>query len=193
MSLQIKRFYTLEEYFELAKNSNEKYEYWNGQVFCMSGGSKEHVFITDNVLSLLKASLRGSTCRAMGSDMQIRVPLAPPFRYADVTVACSPEFEKVSGLDLLINPLILIEVLSTSTENFDRGGKFVLYQSIPSFREYILISQTEASITQFIKQDDNFWQPNFIIGLDSNLTFSSINCTISFRDIYDGVDFQTTR
>src|SRR5438045_2514315 len=137
MTAKHKRFYTLEEYFALVKESEERYEYWNGEIFLMGGASPEHVFITDNVMRSLGNQLAGRNCRAMGSDMRIKVPAAPPFRYADVTVACEPfKFEEIGGLKVLVNPILLIEVLSHSSERSDRSKKFTLYQSIPSFREY---------------------------------------------------------
>src|SRR5438105_15958925 len=105
MSSKPKRFYTLEEYFALVRESEDRYEYWNGEKFLMGGASPEHVYIADNVLTSLKLQLQGRNCRAMSSDIRIKVPAAPPFRYADVTVACGKlEYEETGRLKVLTNP-----------------------------------------------------------------------------------------
>ncbi len=184
-SLGQKRFYTLEEYFSLAKNSEERYEYWHGEIFCMSGGSKEHAFIATNVARRLGNQLEGRNCRVINSDMAIKVPTAPPLRYADLSVACGGlEFETVNGIDLLINPILLVEVLSGTTQRFDRHQKFEFYKSIPAFREYLLITQYQPSITQYLKQGDGTWQGSEVIGLDSQIYLPSIDCTLQLSEVY---------
>ncbi|MEW6733626.1 MAG: Uma2 family endonuclease [Acidobacteriota bacterium] len=191
MTAKHKRFYTLEEYFALVKESEERYEYWNGEIFLMGGASPEHVFIADNLLTILNPQLAGRNCRAMSSDIRIKVPTAPPFRYADVTVACVPfEFEEIGGLKVLVNPILIVEVLSHSSERSDHTKKFSFYQSISSFREYLLISQKEACITQYVKQADNTWEPEEITGLDATLFLPSINCTLVLSEVYRGVDLK---
>lgn len=191
MTAKHKRFYTLEEYFALVKESEERYEYWNGEIFLMGGASPEHVFITDNVVRTLGNQLESRNCRAMSSDIRIKVPAAPPFRYADVSVACQPfEFEEIGGLKVLVNPILLIEILSHTTERSDRTKKFTLYQSIPSFKEYLLISQAEASVTQYVKQPDNSWKPDEVTGLGSSLYLPSIDCTLILTEIYRGVELK---
>jgi Uma2 family endonuclease len=188
MSVSHKRFYSLEEYFALVKESDQRYEYWHGEIFCMSGGSKEHTFITDNLLTALKLLLGDSNCRVMGSNMAIKVPTAPPFRYADISVACGDlQFEQVNGIDILVNPILIIEVLSDSTAQYDRTAKFQLYKSIASFREYLLVSQKEPCITQFVRQADDNWMPNEVMGLDSNLYLPTLDRTLALSATYDGV------
>lgn len=183
-------FYTLEEYFHLVKNSEEKYEYWNGQIFLMSGGSEQHTLITDNVLTALKLQLRDRNCRAMSGDTAILVPNAPPFRYSDGLVVCgSLTFENMGGIAALTNPILIVEVLSPSSQNYDRGAKFTLYQSIPSFREYLLIEQSQPRIIHYIKQDDGNWTPSEILGLESNINLPSIGCTLMMNDIYQDITF----
>ena len=126
----------------------------------------------------------------MSSDIRIKVPAAPPFRYADVTVACGKlEYEETGRLKVLTNPILLVEVLSSTTERFNRSTKFTLYQSIPSFKEYLLISQTEPCITQYVKQPDENWKPDEVVGLDSSLYLPSIDCTLALNEVYQGVEF----
>lgn len=187
-SLRKQRFYTLQEYFSLVKESDERYEYWNGEIFLMSGASPEHVMIADNLLTLLKTQLRGHNCRPFSSDIRLKVPTAPPFRYADISVACGEFiFEDIEGLRALVNPIFLVEVLSSSTERFDRQKKFEFYKSIESFREYLLVAQDQASIVQYVKQEDGSWQGNEVVGLDSEIYLPSINCRLLLREVYQDV------
>src|SRR5262249_18269538 len=144
----------------------------------------------DNVLATLKSQLQGRNCRPMSSDIRLKVPAAPPFRYADVTVACGKlEFEEISGLKVLTNPILLVEVLSNTTERFDRTSKFTLYQSILSFKEYLLIAQDKPCITQFVKQTDGSWKPNEVTGLDISLNLPTIDSKLTLSDVYQGIEF----
>lgn len=187
-SLRKQRFYTLQEYFSLVKESEEKYEYWNGEIFSMSGASPEHVMVTDNILTVLKNQLRGRNCRPFSSDIRLKVPTAPPFRYADISVACGELiFEEIAGLKSLVNPILLVEVLSNSTERFDKQQKFEFYKSIETFREYLLISQEQPFVTQYVKQGNGTWQGSEIIGLNSEIYLPSISCQPSLREVYEGV------
>lgn len=154
----------------------------------MSGGSKEHAFIATNVARRLGNELEGRNCRVMNSDIAIKVPAAPPLRYADLSVACGRlEFETVNGIDLLVNPIVLVEVLSGTTKRYDRHLKFDLYKSIESFQEYLLIAQDQPSITQYVKQADGTWQGNEVIGADSEIYLPSINCHLLLRQVYEGI------
>lgn len=146
MTAERKPFYTLEEYFALEKSSEERYEYWDGQVFCMSGGSQPHSDIGDNISRILGNQLIGRGCRAMSGSMPIKT-VSPPYKYPDASVSCGQrEFEKIGGIDVLINPILIVEVLSPNTERIDRGPKFTMYKSIASFREYLLVAQDEPRI-----------------------------------------------
>lgn len=190
MSTQPIRFYTLEEYFHIVKNSDEKYEYWNGQIFAMSGGSAQHTLIMDNILTSLKFQLRGRNCRAMSGDIAILVPSAPPFRYSDGLVVCGElQFENTGGIAALRNPILIIEVLSPTSERYDKGAKFTFYQSIPNFREYLLVEQNQPLIAQYLKQDDGAWVPNQVAKLESSIYLPSIDCTLAFSDVYQDVTF----
>jgi Uma2 family endonuclease len=121
----------------------------------MSGGSINHDQIMGNLFEILRTRLRESECRVLTNNMQIKVPAAPPYRYADGSVACGPvEVEGYNGSDLLVNPVMILEVLSPTTEANDQGDKFTWYKSIPGFREYLLIAQHRAHITLFVRQAD---------------------------------------
>lgn len=190
MSAEKKPFYTMQEYLALEKSSDERYEYWEGQVFCMSGGSEAHADIGDNVFRRLGNLLEGSKCRAMSSAMPVKTFQIPPYKYPDGSVFCGKrEIEKIDGIAVLTNPVLIVEVLSPNTERIDRGPKFTLYKNIPSFKEYLLIAQDEPRITQFVKQADGEWQPNVVVGLDSTIHLPSINCTLALSEVYQNVEF----
>jgi len=170
MSTQPKHCYTLEEYLELERNSETRYEYWNGEVYVMSGGTQAHELITTNIHDLLAAQLAGKGCRAYPSGMQIKVPAAPPYHYADGSVVCGKaEIEEFNNNHLLLNPVLIYEVLSPSTEAFDRGDKFTYYKSIPSLREYLLAAQHRPHITQYFKKTTDDWDYKEINGLDARI------------------------
>ena len=151
MSTQPQHHYTLEEYFALERTSEARYEYWQGEVFAMSGASPAHVQIQINLITLLRTQLRGRPCRIFSSDMRLKVPSLPPYRYPDLSALCGePSFELIGGLEVLTNPTLIVEILSPTTEAFDRGDKFTHYKSIPSFGEYLLIAQHRPHVGQYI-------------------------------------------
>jgi Uma2 family endonuclease len=140
MAAQPKPRFILEEYLELDKDSEARLEYWNGEVFDMSGSSPEHDAIESNLHHGLRIKLEGRGCRIFLANMRIKVPSAPPYRYGDASALCGqPQYERVGGVAALTNPALIVEILSDSSEAYDRGDKFTHYQSILSFREYLLI------------------------------------------------------
>ena len=176
---------TLEEYLELDRNSDERLEYWDGEIFSMSGVSKEHARIEINLSSRLDAWLGERDCQLFPANMRIKVPSFPPYRYADLSALCGEAvFEQVSGVDVLVNPALLIEVISPSTEAFDRGEKFTYYKSIPSFREYLLIAQRRPHVTQFIKQAENDWSQHEFDQLSEVVRLASVGVELQLGDIY---------
>ena len=185
--------YTLEEYLELDKNSEERYEYFDGEVFAMAGGSPSHARAGGNVYFLFQLKLRGGTCEAFNSEMRVKVPAALPYRYPDVSVVCGePIFEKLNGQEMLVNPVLIVEVLSPSTAAYDLKDKFTEYQSIESFREYLIVSQDRPHVIQHIRQSKSRWLRIDIEGLDAEVELESINVTLSLSEIYERVTFQTS-
>lgn len=190
MSTQPHRRYTLEEYFALELAREEKYEYFDGEVFNMSGGSRAHERIIFNLTLNLGMMLRGRGCSIFPSNMRLKVPSQPPYRYADLMALCDePRFEQIGGVDALLNPSLIIEVLSLSTEAYDRGDKFTHYKSIESFAEYLLIAQTRPHITHYVRQQDGAWSYEEINDLPSSLRLATLNCHIEMRDVYGEVEF----
>jgi Uma2 family endonuclease len=190
MAAHPKRKYTLEEYFELELSTNERFEYWNGDVYSMSGVSENHAQIEGNSYLALRLGLQGRPCRVLPANMRIKVPSLPPYRYGDVSALCDqPIFEKIGGVDALTNPTLIIEVLSDSTEAYDRGDKFTHYKSIPSLREYLLIAQHRPHITQYIKQEDGSWSYHEVNDLSASVHLLSVDCVLELSEVYRDVTF----
>jgi Uma2 family endonuclease len=148
MTALSKHKYTLEEYFEIELKSEEKFEYWDGTIWSMAGASLEHERAVVNIGRHLTELSRERKCSVFGSNLRVKVPVYEPYRYPDLSAYCGEDvFEKIGGVDVLTNPQLLIEILSPSTEAFDRGDKFSYYKSIPSFCEYLLIATNRPHIT----------------------------------------------
>jgi Uma2 family endonuclease len=193
MSALPKHKYTLEEYFALVRTAEGRLEYWDGEVFDMSGGSKWHYAVEGNFLAFLKVSLIAKGCNGLPGNTPIKVPSLPPFRYADFSALCGPEiYEKIGGIDVLANPALIVEVLSDSTEAFDRGDKFSHYKSIPSFCEYLLVAQHRPHVSHFIKQADGSWLYYEYNALDEVVGLTSVGLEVRLQDIYLGVTFDAS-
>ncbi|MDQ6788892.1 MAG: Uma2 family endonuclease [Acidobacteriota bacterium] len=180
---------TPEEYLEFERKSETKHEYFNGEIFAMSGAKRRHNVVAWNIGGELRQKLKGKDCEAYPADMRVLVPQTGLYTYPDLVVVCGePKFQD-DVFDTLLNPILLIEVLSDSTESYDRGKKFQHYRSIESLQEYVLVSQDEARIEKYVKQGDEFWILSEAVGLDSQIEFSSIECKIALREVYDKIDF----
>jgi Uma2 family endonuclease len=185
MAALAKRRYTLEEYLELEKNAEERYVYYNGEVVAMRGGSLRHNRIVRNLMRAIDARLESKLCEVLPTDMRIKVPKALPYRYAALVVVCGePVIEDMQGLEVLVNPLIIFEVLSASTEAYDRGIKFFEYQSIASFQEYVLVAQDWPHITHYVRQEGGQWLRSDFHGVAEHLFLHALDCAIPMTDIY---------
>lgn len=186
----VKPQYSLEEYVELEKNSEERLEYFEGNVWSMAGASPPHEEIVVNLSTELKNKLRGRGCRIFGSNLRVKVPVYKPYRYPDATALCGePVYEDYYGLQVLINPQLIVEILSPSTEAFDLNDKFTYYKSIETFSEYLLISQNAPHIILYTKQDETAWLHREYNSLDAEIYLSSLDCKISVAEIYDRIEF----
>lgn len=181
--------YTLEEYFGMLEASDKRWEYWHGEFLCMSGGSPAHAMIASRVLLSLGTCLKGRGCEVLGSDMAIKTPSLPPFRYPDISVVCGkPSFEKVDRFHTLANPVVLMEVLSAGTEHLDREPKRLAYQALASVEEYLLIAQSVPHITRFVRQGER-WARFEYGDLNAVVELSSIQCELPLREVYAGIEF----
>lgn len=192
MSAQLKPLYfTIEEYFGLEQSSDRRFEYRDGDIVLMSGGTRQHGEISRNLVRHLANRLAAGRCRVYGSDTAVLVPAAPPYRYPDVSIVRGEAaFRPINHLDALVNPVVLIEVLSPSSETYDHGTKFESYKSVPAFTEYLLIAQDRPHITTRTKQPDDSWVERTINDRDAVLHLNTINCELPLREIYEGVAFQ---
>lgn len=190
MSAQVKPLYSLEEYFAFELASDARWEWFNGEVFCMSGVSPNHGQLESNFNLGLRLALRDRDCRVFPADVRLKVPAAPPYRYADLSALCGkPIYEEIGGIETLTNPSVIVEILSPSTEAYDRGDKFSYYKSIPSLYEYVLVAQHRPHITHFIKQTAESWNNTEVNDLSASLTLPSLECTLTLNEVYAGVEF----
>ncbi len=187
-------YYSLEEYFALEDASDARFEYWDGDILCMNGGSRAHGTISSNVHYALAAGGRGGKCRGFAGDMAVYTPTLPPYRYPDASAACGElEFKHIKGHDALVNPVVVVEVLSPSTATLDEGPKFVAYQAVSTLREYLLVSQDEPRVTRYTRLEGDAWERRDVTDLDASLEPESIGCALKLRDIYDGLTFTPDR
>lgn len=185
-----KQVYSVEEYVEFDREAEGRYEYFDGGIFDMAGGSPDHARIGGNIYARLQERLRGRECEAFNSEMRIKVPAAPPYRYPDASVVCGKAvFEDVLGQIMLVNPVLIVEVLSKSTKGYDLTEKFLAYQSIDSFKEYLVVSQTQPQVIQHLKQADGRWLRHDITDSNGSVTLETINATLSLHEIYERVKF----
>jgi Uma2 family endonuclease len=178
--------YTPQQYLALEREAEYKSELINGQIYAMSGASREHNLIAGNVFGELRSQLKGRPCEAYTSDMRVEVSPTGMYTYPDVTVVCnSPRFED-DHVDTLLNPSVIVEVLSPSTEAYDRGEKFAHYRRLDSLTDYLLVSQDKARVEHFVRHGTrrNQWVLTEISGLDGVLRLASIGCDVSLSEIY---------
>jgi Uma2 family endonuclease len=177
---------TEEQYLAIERAAEFRSEFLDGEMFAMAGGSMSHLRLQQNLAGELHASLRGSQCEALGSDCRIRVS-SQTYVYADVSVACGPVMAGEHG-DNLTNPVAIFEVLSPSTEKYDRGLKFQLYRTIDSLKDYVLVNQEQVRIEQFTRRPDGTWTLRDYQGPDEELKIDAIGVAIPLRHIYARVD-----
>ncbi|MDE0400135.1 MAG: Uma2 family endonuclease [Candidatus Poribacteria bacterium] len=182
-------YLTPEEYLTWERKADIKHEYLRGAIIAMSGASRAHSLIVTNISGELYIQLKGGRCEVHTNDMRVRTSPETSYFYPDVVVVCdNPRFED-STFDTLLNPIVLVEVLSPSTQSYDRGEKFKHYQQLASLREYILVSQDEVGVERYRRQGRE-WQPTEFRSLEDVLSFTSIDCELSLEDIYRRVEFR---
>lgn len=187
MSQPAIKYVTPAEYLAFEREAEDRHEYYKGEIYLMSGASFKHNIIEDNVRVLIGSYLKGKKCRSFGSNLRVHVPKNTLYTYPDILIVCNePKF--VDGeFDTLLNPAVLIEILSPSTGNYDRGAKFDLYREIETLKEYILIDSASAHIINYLKNEDSTWVLRESKNLDDSFSISSINFHCLASDIYAGV------
>jgi len=177
---------TTEEYLRTERESDTKSEYLNGDIFSMAGASRAHNQITSNLVVALAGRLSERPCSVYVSDMKVRTKTreTDKYSYPDVVVTCGDESFEDDNSDVLLNPLVIIEVLSESTEAYDRGLKFFHYQLIPSLRDYLLVNQDYCRVEHYQRRDDNQWVYSEYHDLEDKVEISTLNCSVSITEIY---------
>jgi Uma2 family endonuclease len=174
--------YTPEEYLALERHAEFRSEYIDGQIVAMSGAPRSHNLIVHNLDREIGVRLFDSPCEIYPGDMKVRIDASGRYVYPDLCITCSPQFADPVR-DVLLTPLVIIEVLSDSTEKYDRGEKFFHYRRISALREYVLLSQTECLVERYVREGD-FWRYSAVDDLDANLELSAVNIKIPLRRIY---------
>jgi Uma2 family endonuclease len=181
---------TVEEYLHNEQTSPIKHEYLNGRISAMAGNSENHNLIVAHLLGILYSQLRGRPCKAYPSDMRVKVTQTNLYTYPDLSIVCGTALFDTTANNTLINPTVLIEVLSPTTENYDRGRKFEHYRSIASLRDYVLISQDRVLIEQYVRQEDDRWLLILYQTLASQVVLESVQCVISVAAVYEDLVFE---
>lgn len=187
MSTRSNSFLTPEGYLEIERKAEDKSEYYNGEMFAMSGASRKHDRIATQLAFLIAQHLRGKRCEAFSANMRVLATPSGLHTYPDLSVACeNPQFAD-PHVDTLTNPTLLVEILSPSTENYDRGKKAKLYRAIPSLQELLFIAQDAYEVELYRRQPDGTWSLMEAKGLESAIALTSIGYTLSLRELYEQV------
>lgn len=189
-ALPKKKYISPEEYLEIERAAFERHEYFDGEIFDMAGTSEEHANISSNINISLGSQLKKRPCKSYQSDLRVHIPITGLFTYPDILVICGkPQFLEEAHLDTVLNPVLIVEVLSPSTADYDKGAKFENYRTIESLQEYILVWQDKKRVAHYTRQSDDTWLLRDFIGEEAEIILSSIDCTLTMEDIYDKVDF----
>jgi len=181
-----KQHYTIEEYLEMERASNEKHEYYQGEIFAMSGAGHRHNIIFSNVFGELCIQLKNGPCRPYGSDMRMHIPENTLYTYPDISIYCGDPITTDKEEDTLIQPTIIIEILSKSTRDYDRGTKFNLYRDIPTLKAYMLIDTEKITVEVFRINLHNHWELQEYKTLQQTVQLPSVGVSLSMKDIYRG-------
>lgn len=176
---------TEDEFLERENAADRKHEFINGQMVAMSGASFRHVAIVTNLVAAMHSRLRGGPCRALSTDLRVNVPATGLYTYPDVLVICGPIDRHPKDSKTARNPSVIVEVLSDSTEAYDRGAKFAHYRSIPSLRSYLLVDQHEPHVERFDRLDDGDWRMHEAVGLEGTIEIPTLQVTIPMRELYE--------
>jgi len=187
MSGQAKPHYTPEDYLALERQSEGKHEYLAGAIHAMVGASPAHNLIVTNTVAVLSTQLKGRLCRVYANHQRVKVSPTGLYTYPDVVVTCGAERFDELDKDTLLNPRVIIEVLSRSTESYDRGAKFEHYRSLESLAEYLPIAQDRLHVERYCRQSDGQWLFADASGPDATMTLAVIDCRLALAEVYDKV------
>ena len=189
MSTGAIRKYSEAEYLQIERESLDKHQFYQGEMFQMAGASRQHNRIVTNLIREVSSRLKGGPCQVYPSDLRVHIPSTGLYTYPDVTVVCGEEDFIDDHVDTLTNPTVIFEVLSDSTEKFDRGAKFRHYRSVASLRAYVLVAQNEACVDLLERIDEGHWKFTPVAGLEDTLHIETLNCDLPLAEIYANVEF----
>ncbi|MCX7999869.1 MAG: Uma2 family endonuclease [Leptospiraceae bacterium] len=181
-----RKYLSEEEYLQLERSSSTKNEFYKGEIFSMAGAKKAHNLITTNLIREISLFFKGNPCEVYPSDMKVYIPYEKFYTYPDVTVVCENSQFLDENQDVLLNPNVIFEVLSESTEKYDRGAKFALYRKISSLKEYVLVSSEEKKMESFLRQE-NHWL-YYESQMDKPFVIHSLGLSLNLEDIYEKVE-----
>jgi Uma2 family endonuclease len=182
-------YISAEEYLEMERVAKEKHEYYQGEVFAMSGASLKHNEIFSNLFGEIAYKLKGKSCKPYGSDLRIHIPKNTLYTYPDISIICGDPALTDDKFDTATNPTVIIELLSQSTRNYDKLEKFSLYRDIYSLQEYILVDSQKIHVEKHIRNADNSWQLTDYYQGEDTFLIASVNINICLKDIYADVSF----
>jgi Uma2 family endonuclease len=189
MSTLPKNYISPEQYLEIDRQAERKSEYYDGEMFAMAGAGLAHNTIVWNLITGLGSQLRGAPCRGYPSDFRVRIGAGCRYAYPDVTIVCGNANFADERRDVLLNPTVIIEVLSPSTASFDRGFNFDAYTAVPSLREYVLIAYDCPSVEVFSRQADGRWLLAKAVRQEETIKLESVGCRLALADVYENVEF----
>lgn len=178
-----------DDYLAFDRQAEVKHQYVDGEIFAMTGASAAHNTIVANLIIEIGSQLRGRPCRVYPSDLRVGVSPSGPFYYPDLSGLCAEPRFLDGERDTLLNPEVVVEVLSPSTEAFDRGGKFSHYREIASLREVVFVTQNEVRVERFGRRDDGHWLLTDYTGADAVVELETLGCRLELARVYDKVDF----
>lgn len=188
MTAEPLRHATAEEYLAFERTSEERHELLDGQIYAMVGASFRHILIVTNLVRELSSKLENRPCFVASNDLRIRVESHDLYTYPDVAVVCGEPSFSDDRLDMIDNPTVIVEVLSDSTERYDRGEKFARYRSLPSLQEYVLVAQERVAVEHYARQPDGHWLTTFVEGPGASLVLPALGCEIPVAGIYQKVE-----
>ena len=187
MNAQPQSFLTAPDYLAWERQQETRHEYLNGQIFAMTGASRAHNVLCGNMFATLHSQLRGKPCEVYANDMRVKVSVTGMYTYPDLVAACGePRFED-QAVDTLLNPILIIEILSDSTERYDRGAKFTHYRSLPSLQDYLLVSQTECRVEHYARQPGNHWLLTEYQDFHDRIDLNRLGSQLTLSEVYERI------
>lgn len=180
---------TPQEYLAIERAALEKSEYYNGEMFALAGTTREHSLINGNIAAALRNQLKDHPFETYSNNMRVRTRPGGLYTYPDVVVVCGDREFEDAEVDILVNPTLIVEVLSTSTEAYDRGDKFAMYRENASLQEYVIVSQHQPRVESYLRQANGTWLLSIASGLEATIRLTSIDCELALSEVYERLTF----